>query len=82
MYKRIISIILVVAMCCSLSAMAFASDSEPAVDQSDVAGEPVYLTGDYDAEQTELLGRIYGILVFFVVVILCYFSYKFLRMFF
>lgn len=80
--KNLVIFILVISLLFGLAGSAFASDSEPAADQSEAAGEPVYLTGDYDAEQTELLGKIYGILVFFVVVVLCYFSYKFLRMFF
>lgn len=80
--KKLISLLLIFVLIFGCGVSAFASDSEPAADQSEAAGEPVYLTGDFDAEQTELLGKIYGILVFFVVVVLCYFSYKFLRIFF
>lgn len=80
--KKIFILFIVSLLVFGLAGSAFASDSGEAADQSEAAGETVYMTGDYDAEQTELLGRIYAILVFFVVVILCYFSYKFLRIFF
>ena len=36
----------------------------------------------YDEQTLEVLGNIQAYLLFFVVVILLYFSYKFLRMFF
>lgn len=36
----------------------------------------------YEQEVLTTLGNIWGILIFFVVVILCYFTYKFFRIFF
>ena len=41
--------------------------------------------GDYSAQLTQIvyyIGLVAGILVFFTVVLLCFFSYKFLRIFF
>lgn len=36
----------------------------------------------YESELLTVLGSIQGYLLFFVVVLLCYFAYKFFRMFF
>lgn len=36
----------------------------------------------YIREAVEVLGNVYGLLIFFAVVLLCYFVYKFFRMFF
>ena len=76
--KKITVIFLISLLIFGLAGAAFAADDSA---QSGDTGEAAAVI-DYGAEQTELLGRIYAILVFFVVVLLCYFSYKFLRIFF
>ena len=43
--------------------------------------EPVAYTA-YESELLTVLGSIQGYLLFFVVVLLCFFAYKFFRMFF
>lgn len=83
--KRIFIFCLVIVLSLGIAAPALAAadpgmDSAveaPAVDDA-AAGE---LTA-YETELLTVLGNIWGILIFFVVVVLCYFTYKFFRIFF
>lgn len=74
--RKVIILLLVIALSLCLVAPAMAASTG---DQTDTTA------AEYTAYETEVLnvlGNIWGILIFFVVVILCYFAYKFFRIFF
>lgn len=79
--KKYIVFLLIFVLCICFSGNVLAAEDVPEAASEEVSS-PAEVVGIYDAERNELLGRIYGILIFFVVVILLYFSYKFLRIFF
>ena len=70
----ILLLVVVLSLCLSLPAMAASTG-----DQTDTT---VTEYTAYEQEVLNVLGNIWGILLFFTVVVLFYFAYKFLRIFF
>lgn len=73
----VLSLVIAVPVLAAVDSGTDSAAEAPAVDDA-AAGE---LTA-YETEVLTVLGNIWGILIFFVVVVLCYFTYKFFRIFF